>query len=56
MINRNNKNNSTIINVENNKVLNVGCNHKKYSTKMVIRKYKNPKPIKKSVPRSSSFV
>ena len=41
-INRNNKKVSTKIKSQNKKVLAVGCNHKKYSTKSVKNRYKTP--------------
>jgi hypothetical protein len=55
-INRNNKNTSTEIKTANKIVLPIGFNQRKYSTKSVNNKYNKPKPTKKIMPRSNSFV
>ena len=55
-IKRINKNNSITINNQNNTVLAVGFNHKKYSMKRVNRKYKTPNVMNNILPLISSFV
>jgi len=55
-INLTNKKISTAMNNQNNIVLPEVGNHKKYSTKMVNRKYSKPNPTKRIIPFISSFV
>ena len=47
---------STKIKVQNKIVLPIGLSQRKYSTKSVNKKYNNPKPMKKIIPRINSLV